>query len=406
MRIALTLLAVAALLAPLAAQKRAPDDDVCPWCRNDPALMKAAGVVSHGPMPIGPKDSVDLAATLGPERWLFLETAHIRWASSLGATNVDRGEQQRVAAELDELRKALPDVPKVVKKLDPHLRLHLLAQRGEKLYARFQEVLGVKDEDFPEQRAATGPYMGNGRYLGEKDKFELVLHRQRDTHKRFVETFSGAAVEDALRWHMAGQHKMIASIPAEDSDLREDRWLFPHVAHNLTHLMFCAYKHFSYDPPVWLDEGLAIAMEKEIEPSSLTNEGEEGTFRDDKGPSDWAAAARKLASSGKAVSLAELMHRKSFGELERDAAVVAWSMVRFLIDEHPASFAPFLGDVKGQLDEKGYPTGSDLPGLQRASLKRLFGWSPAELDQEWRAWITRPPPAPKKGAPAEGETGG
>lgn len=378
-------LALAAILS-LAPQKP-PAVETCPWCKNDPALMAAAGVVSHGPMPIGPKGSEDIVKTLSATQWVFLETAHLRWASSLGPCNVDLKDKPRVERELARLRQVLPNVPEKVKKLDPFLRLHLFAMRGEELYARFQELLGVSDADFPAERQAKGPYMGNGRFLGEKDKFEVVIHNVRATHVPFTQSFSGAGVTDAMRWHFKEHHKLIASVPAEEPDLRQDKWLFPHVAHNLSHLFFCAYKHFNYDPPIWLDEGLAHAIEKEIEPESNTTDGEEGSLRDTSGPPDWNKAARQIVAAKKDRSLADLMRVKEFGELDMDANIVAWSKVRFLLDAEGEKFAKFLGIVKGQLDAQGVPHGANLEDLQRNALRDLWGWTPADLDAAWRAWL-------------------
>jgi hypothetical protein len=155
----------------------------------------------------------------------------------------------------------------------------------------------------------------------------------------------------------------------------------------LSHLFFCAYKHFSFEPPIWLDVALAMALEKEIEPESRTTEGEEGSLRDIHAPTDFADAARKLVAADKQVRLAVLMQAKDFAELGRDGAVTAWSLARFLLEQHGASFAKFLGGVKGQLDARGYPSGEDLPGLQRKLLKELWGWTPADLDQAWSAWV-------------------
>lgn len=376
-----TFLLLALALGAASASTQKAREAVCPWCKNDPELMQKAGIVSHGPIPIGPKGSAELVAKLPAAQWVFLETAHIRWASTLGPCNVEMEDKKRVLAELARLKQLLPTVPDEPKKLDPFLRLHLFAMKGEEFYARFQKLLGVTDADFPESRQVDGPYMGDGRFLGEKDKFELVIHTTRANHALFVVDFAGAAPTDALRWHLKPHHKMIASIPAEDSDLRKDKWLFPHVVHNLSHLCFDAYKHFSYDPPLWLTEGLALCMEKEIEPASTTNEGEEGGKSDVRGPRDYAAAARKLVAGGKQKRLAQLMPMKEVAELDETSKITAWSMVRFLLDAHPEKTARFLGGVKGQLDEQGIPSSNDLPGLQRKLMKELWDWTPVTFDE-------------------------
>ena len=120
----------------------------------------------------------------------------------------------------------------------------------------------------------------------------------------------------------------------------------------------------------------------------LTSTGiDEGSLRDERGPRDWSARAAKLCSTGKSMTTAELMHAKTFGELSMDARVLSWSRVRFLADEHPVALAAILGGVKGQLDSAGYPSGADMAGLQRALLAEHLGWSPAQFDSAWTAWV-------------------
>jgi len=376
------------LVALLPAQKK---PDVCPWCKNEPDKMAKAGLVSHGPIPVGPHGSEAIVRDLPAGKWLFAETAHLRWASALGPMNVELDDKKRVQAELDRLRVLLPDIPKEPKQLDPWLRLHLLAMKGEEFYARFQRLLQVSDADFPDSRQMDKPFMGNGKYLGEKEKFDIVVHSTRSTHYLFTREFSGAQVTETLRWHFKEPHKLLLSVPAEDPDLKKDRWLWPHVVHNLSHVMFCAYKHFSYDPPIWIDEGLALAMEKEVEPESTTHEGEEGSLRETKGPKDFGVAAKRLVSTGKPRSLAELSEVKEFGELSQEDQVAVWSRLRFLIETHPDECAKFLGGIKGQLDDKKLPTGADLPGLQRKLLQEIAGWTTSSLDEAWKAWVKSKP---------------
>jgi hypothetical protein len=369
-----------------------PKTEVCPWCKNDPEVMKKAGIVSHGPIPIGAHGSASIVETLPAGEWVFLETAHLRWASSLGATSIELEDKKRIAAELARLHALLPSVPIDARRLDPFLRLHLFAMKAEEEYARFQKLLGVTDADFPESRRADKPFMGDGKYLGEKEKYEVLLHAQRATHNLFTQDLAGVKVTGALRYHSPTAHKILISVPAEDADLKKDKWLYPHVVHNLSHAFFCGYKHFSYDPPPWLDEGLACAMEKEVEPASTTNEGEEGAMSDLKGPKDWSAAVKKIVASGKAKPLAELMHVKTLDSLDLDSRITCWSMVRFLIDTQPEGLAKLLGAVKGQLDEKGYPTGKDLSDLTRRSMREAWSWTTVAFDEAWKTWVTKQNP--------------
>jgi len=384
------LLVLLALFLAGSASAQKPAKDACRWCKHDPELMRASGTLSHGPLPIGTADSAAIVAKLPAAQWLFIETAHLRIAYSLGPATVDLGDKARIQAELARLRAVLPDVPKEPKKLDPALRLHLLAMKCEELHARFQKLLGVTDADFPAERDFNRPFMGIGAHLGERDKFELVIHSTIAAHQLFSKELAGVAPENALRYHIPTVHKLIASVPAEDPDLRDERWLFPHVAHLLSHMFLCAYKHFTYDPPLWLDEGLALCLEKEIEPASTTQEGEEGGLKVTHGPRDWHEGIRKLLAEGGEKRLAQLMTIHDVGQMGLAEKLTAWSIVRFLLDEHGPAFAQFLGRIKGQLDATGAPSGKDLPELQRRALKDIWDWTPVTLDEAWKAWLAKP----------------
>jgi hypothetical protein len=363
--------------------------DICKWCENDPEILGKLGALTHEPIAIGPaawNGSAAFRANLVASEWVFLETTNFRWASSLGAESLNREGQERMAPYFDRMREAGIKLPKKVKKLDSALQVHIFAMRGEEMFERFLEIIQHKASDFPDKRQAEGPYMGNGRYLGEADKFEIYLHKSSVTHRMFTKEHMGAEVTGSLRWHFRDPHKMVASCPADDSDLRKNKWLWPHVAHNLGHLFLAAYKHFSYQPPIWLDEGFALAMEREAEPTSITTEGEEGTLNEDIRNDDWIGERKQLLKSDE-PRMAELFSRRTLGSLSELEAVSCWSRVRFLIEEHPDKFAQFLGTLKGQLDSAGYPTGNDLDGLQRKTMKELWDWSFSDFDAAWKIWL-------------------
>jgi len=363
--------------------------DICKWCENDPEILSKLGIVAHEPIAIGPgawDGSDSFRANLVASSWVFVETPNFRWASSLSGDSLKREDQERLEPYFQRMRDAGMKLPKKIKKMDAALQIHVYAIRGEELYTRFLEIIQHKPEDFPEARGVQGPYMGNGRYLGEADKFEIYLHKSAVTHRAFTKEHMGATVTGSLRWHFRDPHKLVASCPAEDSDLRKDKWLWPHVAHNLGHMFLAAYKHFSYQPPIWLDEGFALALEREAEPTSITTEGEEGTLNEDVRNDDWIGEQKKLLKAEE-PRMAELFNRRTLGSLSEMEAVSCWSRVRFLMEEHPDKFAQLLGILKGQLDSEGYPTGDDLDGLQRRTFRELWSWSFADFDAAWKAWL-------------------
>lgn len=389
MRTLLILVACAWLACAAFAQQRdAAPLSPCPYCKDDGARLAGLGLVRHGVMPFGARDSLAIAAGAPRGTWWFLESAHLRVAFGIGGCAVEPARADAVERELEALRAVLPDVPKRPRKLDAPLRLHLVVQRLEQSYARIQRALGVTDADFPESRPASGPFMGDGRFLGEKDKFEFVIFATVADHHAWIQPFSGAKVTDTLRWHFSPQHKLHASVPVAAADLRTDLALQTHLVHNLAHLMLSAYKHFSYDPPAWLDEGLATYFEKELDPTASTLEGQEGGAKSVRPPRDFAARARSFAQSDGGPRFARLLGLRDVAEFEGDDLVASWAIAKFLVEAHPAAFARFVGAIKGQLDERGVPSGRDLAGLQRKLLQELWGWNAQQLDREWRAWFS------------------
>ena len=247
----------------------------------EPRPWSEAGILSDDVQAVGDPAMPPFAETFPDKEWLYLETVHCRIASSMGEQSLTKKDRVRLADEINELRLYFPTLPAVPKKLSAEMYLFLIGLRLEKLYSDVQRVFQVQDSDFPSSRAAQqgqGEYMGDGPYLGEREKFEFILHAKIKTHEEFTYQQRGLRVRDSVRWHNRSPSKLILSMPTEDSDIRQDRWMWPHLAHNASHMMLDGFKFFAYDAPLWLAEGLALYAEKRIEPESWTRVGGEGVF--------------------------------------------------------------------------------------------------------------------------------
>src|SRR5262249_2957097 len=148
--------------APAASQQKVPDG-VCPYCKNDPKILAGAGLVGHGPMPFGKTTSDDVKKFLSYASPIFLESQHIRIASTLEGFQVPEKDFKKMEIELAELKKKLPAVNDKVKFIDPWLRIHLYGMRLEKRYQRFLDLIKMKDSDFG-PRDFGKPYHGEGKY--------------------------------------------------------------------------------------------------------------------------------------------------------------------------------------------------------------------------------------------------
>ncbi len=380
-------LLVALCLAPQAMAQRGRDKG-CPWCKDDPKVLEAAGLVGHGKMPFGKNDSEEIKAFLSYTDPIFLESAHFRVASTLEEFTIPERQWKQYAAELEGLRRKLPTMPKRLKTLDPWLRLHLYAERCEQRFARFLEIIDRKESDFPPKRIFGQKYMGEGAYLGMKEKFEVFLHKDIRAFTDYLREHSGSTVKKTKREHYVSRGALGVVIPAM-GDLRDDENLHAHLSHNLGHNFLLGYKHYSYEPPLWIEEGFAHVFEKEVSPEYNSFDSEEAAIGEMYQGSNWYEGVLKALDRGKAASLADLMHKKGFSDLGKEDHLIAWSKVEFLMSQHPKAWAKLLDVLRGRVDDQGYTDGGNLLDVQRDFFRDEFSWSFADFDREWEKWVRK-----------------
>jgi hypothetical protein len=393
---------VAALMlvcaAPLAGAGQTPakkaavrpnDPTLDPYTQNDPALLKAAGIVSLGGFDFGKSGSttatIDEFMSTSDIRWI--ETEHFKIGFGLGAYKVKLEEKKKIVAELTRLKEALPKVVPDTGILDPWLRAHLYAQRTEDIYRRFIEIVQGGSATFADGSGTwQGKYAGEGPYLGMKQKYEILILPTEAAHLAFLVEHAGLHIKNTQRWHFIDRGAITVMMHAQQGQLRNDAALHGHVAFNLAHDLYDGLNHYSYDTPVWLHEGMAHFVEREIDPEHNSFDSGEGATADMTSKGNWRPEVLKLITSGEAPRMAELMALKSYAELKLSHHYVTWSMIDFLEHEKPKEFANFLWALKRNYDERGMPTGSNLPDWHRKQFKEQLGWSYAEFDEVWRAW--------------------
>jgi glutaredoxin len=378
------------------------DPATCPWCHNDPELLKKAGLVNHGPFPYGKFDTAKVHEIL-PEcdiRWV--ETEHFRIGFGLGAQKVKLEEKKKILAELTRLKEFFPDVKPEIQTLDPWMRTHLYAQRCEDIYKHFIELMKIGDKRFKGAAGGqtAGGYMGEGQYLGMREKYEVLVLPKEAAHLAFLMAEGGLPIRMGQRWHFIERGAISIICHAQQGRLRTDQALHGHIAFNLAHNLLDGLNHYSYDTPVWFHEGLAHFMEREVDPDYNSFDAGEGSTADTSSKSDWRPEVLKLITTEKAPRLAELLSLATYAELKLPHHFTTWSMVDFLIKEKPAEFAKFIWLIKNNLDEKGLPTGANLAEWHRKAFKEAFGWNYQEFDDAWKAWAKE---AYKPGIPKGGD---
>ncbi len=363
----------------------------CPYCKGDPARLAAAGLASHGPFAFGAgsADTQSVSARLLSDVY-WIESAHFEIGFGIGPYRVSLREKEKVAQELARLALVLPEVDPKTKLLDEWLRAHLFAQRCEDAYARFLGLVQKSDADFPE--SADGwmlgtPFRGVGPHLGQGGKFEVLILESEEEQVGYLRDQFGLEIKRTQRYNAPERDTLSVTLHLQQSDLKEDDALHAHLAFNLAHNFLDGYRHYSYDTPLWLHEGLAHVFSREVSTRTSTYDASEGAVPEEIHKESWVREAQKLARSGEAPRMSELVNLQSYGSFEFDTHVATWSMVDFLIREHPEGFACLLDSLKGRVKADGTPDGGTLRDVHREAFPACLGLSYAQFDEAWAAWI-------------------
>lgn len=390
---------VCALLAgaALGAQDAGKDDDevkkaaaVDPYTGGDPEAMQRAGIVAYGPFRWADGlATADLEKVLGENRILWVETAHFRIGSTFkSAPWPDDTEKRKfLQEEVKELRKAVPKIPARPKRIDPWIRLHLYASRVERCYADFLELIGATDADFPAK--GTGPR--DGPYLGQPDKFLLLLFQKKSDMARYMDRFCGIQADTSMRYNHAKTHQMVACIAAEGLDGFDETALHAHAIYSVVHNLLSGYNGFYYALPPWFAEGLAHWYSRRV-PSDCVNvaiRDDEAVAEDKR--SDWPLKVRRRAQHVGAFFPFEVIAEWDDPmQLGYHANAQAWSRVDFLMQRDAQKVGLMvrrLEDLPGGGDGKAQAAQARKLAVQLVA--ELFELDPASFDEAWRAWVLK-----------------
>lgn len=386
---------------------RVPRHKVDPYTRNEPKALDALGYVSYGPSEFGTRGSKvvsteDVEKDLSYAELRWIETAHFVIGSTLRSWNVplEPDIRAKIRAELDRLNEKGIRVSSKKRVLDPWLRLHLYAMRAEDTYAEIQDWLGVTDADFPATPekviSGQGRYMGFGPYLGQKGKYLLLLCDDAGTYQDYLKRYVGRDSKLGQRWHFKDTGSLFYGVSAESEEgrLKDDTALHCNVVFNVVHNCIDGYRHYSYDLPVWIKEGLAHWFERRINPRWNSFDQNEGSLADMKPTWRWEPRTRQLLSSGKGTALAEAYTWRDYGQIGFDDHILIWSRWDYLLDQGKDKFAAFMLRVKGRVDPVTWRADqNDLVGATRDALLEVYGLTPLTLDEKWKEWVMATYPA-------------
>ncbi|MCA8956291.1 MAG: hypothetical protein KDC87_09455 [Planctomycetes bacterium] len=393
---AATLAAIGLLCGAVAGQKA--DSEAWrkdPYTLGEPAALRRAGYVSLGPFPWGDDhDSAKIHAMMPEAKILWIETAHFRLGCALKEVEVpqDSKVRRRMAGELKQLKRVLPRVKPGARKLDRWLRAHLFARRLEQVYGEVLQLLGVKDSDF----GTSGKHAATGPILGMKDKFPVLLFQKSSDLTRYAtksgQPPAGKPVPICVFFKERGGLLYATSAEIVHSSRDPDHRLDCHMRFATARNLLAGYKGFQHTLPPWLEDGVGNWVVRRFDPeqhefSAMKDQDFSRTY-----PHQWEVFARRLTGNGFGRPSEVLFGIAKASEMTFHDHICGWSRIDFLqrIDGGK-KLAAFLAAMKepmphapGKLVEA-----SAVMDAQRTALKRIFGWSYAELDSAWAAWANK-----------------
>jgi hypothetical protein len=370
------------------------------YTRNEPGALQKAGYVSYGPFIFGDNgkdnrpttDDIDKFLHYAKIRWV--ETAHFKIGTTLPeyAIPVDREIRMRFRKELEELKEKIPRVDPRTRILDPWLRLHLTAHRMEKLYADFMDHLQVTDASFPKsdkEWKIGEKFMGEGPYLGMKDKYMLLVTEKGSTYFDYLRRYTGRQSKFGQRWHYRHVGALFYGIGSDMSpDLKKDYALYCDLAFNVSINLTDGFRHYSYDLPVWIREAIGHYFNRRVHEKWNSFDQDEGVAGDPRTTWKWKSYTRKLLASQKGTPLAKVMQWRQYSDIRFDDHVLLWSRFDFMMSFGKKKFSEFMFEIKGRTDPKTYlPDQSDLVGAVRRAIHKVYGMNVLQFEEKWIEWV-------------------
>ncbi len=385
-RLALLLTLIAALLgADALAQGERPKRkrDRCSFCDHDPEQLEA-NQMHHGPFPFGRTDSAAIAEE-GVWKPMMLETEHFRILGDFPKWKVPQDEVKTYRAELAALQERWPEVKPKQSSLDPWYRVHLLGERLEALYDRFLTLAGNTDEDFLDEERNI--MRGIGRYLGQKEKFEVMVFEDANPYREYMRNTWGLSYLKPQCWNNIDRESLWFGVNMETDAIQHDKHLSAVVMHGVGHNLLNGYMHYSYEMPVWIYEGTGHWLERDFDGRFDTFCSIEGNVDVGKATHNWPPQVRKLVMKGRGSSFAQLIRKNSLAEIDYEDHLIAWSKIDFLIQAKPEAFGAWLTELKSRRNAEGFPDGTKMDDAQRDGFKRHFGWTLNKAEEEWKEWV-------------------
>jgi hypothetical protein len=394
--------AAPALPGNLVAPSQGPDakpevfEKVDPYTRGERDALERAGYVSLGPFEWAEGIRTDdIRETLGGLDVLWVETAHFKIGSTLESYKPpgDPREDKKLDLEFARLKPRLERFKPPKSKIDPWMRLHLFAQRLEDVYADFVARFGLAETEFPDGRkapSATGPYLGDGPYLGMDRKFTVLLTEKTSSLGRFVKRYGEREPHEWDRFPLPGG-TMFLGMSAEGVrtlgyDL--DAGLHCAVVAEVTHNLLDGFRKSWSACPLWFGYGLAHVAARRVDERFTPAAGKASASDEDSWK--WEPRVRGLIQNNVALPWTGMIAWEKWDDIKTQGHLVAWSRVSWLLSRKPAEMKTVLMGITETLQDVAETDRAKVSKEHQAvAVKAAFGKGFEELDAEWKKFVQR-----------------
>ena len=385
-------------LAPLSAQHGERQggameqfEEVDPYTKGKPELMRKLGYEAFGPFHWrGPDFTNHVQENIGSIPMIWVETEHFKIGSSLGTYEIpnDREERERIKGELKRLKKRLGRLKAPRNELDPWLRLHLYAQRSEDLYAMFVQDFGIGPSDFDEAL----PYLGN------ENKFQILLCERKSEFSRFVTTYTGQQNDGAFYWGwhqdcmwLGAAFEAITENWGEPQEEPFDTMLHCRMAGLMASSFIDGYVN-QFSAPRWIGYALGHVYRRRIDPRWVMAAGHTEQQARQEGDWRWEPRVYGLVKNEFFVPAEDMFQWSGYNAMDTRDHMVAWSKVDYLMTEADGDLGGWLKTMSSKPRQAGEDAETrlkELAELQRKALLANFELTPEDLDKKWAKWVKK-----------------
>lgn len=314
---------------------------------------------------------------IGGENFIFVETKHFKIGCSLPSYKIsreDKIEKKKIESELKELRDFLPNIPKRIKTLDRWLRLHLYAMRAEKVYRQIQDLLQVKDDDFPNGpgQLKNNKYMGEGPFLGMTNKFAILLVEQESALGRYRSAFMKQSGILPIRHLFPKDGVMLFAVAQQNDGMSSDTSMHCLFVYALSKNILDGYKYYRHSISTWLPLGVSHYLARKVDMKRNYFTDKRLYDSNDKNIWNWEVKTRKRIDHEYFPSYMEMTEWGESTTLKYSDHTMAWARADFLLEKHPDLVASWFAQMQEPFPDGIAPTVEQIKERDHRISKELF----------------------------------